>query len=111
MLKLQAYKTFMNCLLLSLLLLAPALPLTAELKLQQYEPLILQLTFSAPVERPTFQLLYNNIYDIPYSFLADSQPSDTYLLKADIGDLPSTSKLESYDLLFNNPLTVGGGDL
>lgn len=59
----------MKWLLLILLTLTPALSLTAQLNLQDYDPLIFELSFSSPIEKPTFQLLYNNIYDIPYVFL------------------------------------------
>lgn len=45
------------------------LSINASLTLLSYDPLLFHLNFSSPAYRPTFQLLYNNIYDIPYTIL------------------------------------------
>ena len=35
----------------------------------EYDPLTFSLVFSSPVSTPNFQLLYNNLDNIPYIFL------------------------------------------
>jgi hypothetical protein len=45
--------------------------LTADLKVLQYDPFVLQLSFSAPTAQPKFQLLYNNEHVIPHTLLSN----------------------------------------
>jgi hypothetical protein len=44
--------------------------LTASLRVMQTDPLVVQLSFSQPTVLPPFQLLYNGIYNTPYSQLS-----------------------------------------
>ncbi len=44
-------------------------PITADLKLVQYDPHVFQLTFSEEVTQPAFQLLLNSLYELNYTFL------------------------------------------
>ena len=41
---------------------------SASFKLVEYDPLVFQLQFSEAVLRPNFQVLFNNMYNIPYTF-------------------------------------------
>lgn len=73
--------------LLLLLLLVPGCPLTAQLQLLEYDPLLFQLTFSAPVNPPPFQILYNNVYEIPFTYTSDPQKGDTFTFQGDMSGL------------------------
>jgi hypothetical protein len=53
--------------ILLLLNLSFSLGLTANLYMLQYDPLVLLLAFSEPTALPSFQLLYNNIDNLPYT--------------------------------------------
>jgi hypothetical protein len=101
----------MPILLLLAVVLCLSQCLTASLQVLQYEPLVLQLSFSAPTAQPTFQLLYNNVYDIPYYFLSNQTFSDRFLIQADPQSIEPASNMQLFDLLFNNPLAVGDGSL
>jgi hypothetical protein len=106
-------------LILSLLLLLntlPAQPVSADLQVIQFDPLIFLLTFSEPVDLPPFQLLLNgfNILNItfPPSFTNNTTiaplPSTSYVFTS---VNPYVTILENYSVQFTHPLAVGNGRL
>ena len=46
--------------------------ISADLTLVEYDPLIFELQFSEKVPKTSFQLLYNNIYNITYTYETQS---------------------------------------
>ncbi len=48
--------------------LALVCSITADLTLMEYEPLIFELNFSESVPKTSFQLLYNNLHNITYTY-------------------------------------------
>ena len=94
-----------------LALVVPLFALSAQLALTSYDPLLFNLTFSEPVKLPAFQLLYNSIYKIPYDIKTNESVSDHFELEGNITGIDSDSSLQTYILLFNNPLSVGNGQL
>ena len=81
----------------SLFFLLSTLPLlnaiTAELILVEYEPLVFELRFSENVYRTSFQLLYNNLYNITYTYETESTFSSLYRLQADTSKIQKTTTL------------------
>lgn len=65
---------------LPLLQLSLGQTVTAKLELVQYDPRVFRLTFSESVDQPEFQLLLNNIYDIPHRFISPDTHADTFFL-------------------------------
>lgn len=103
-----------SIIILSLTLLFPLLSaLTATLTLEQYEPLLLTLRFSRPVPLPAFQLLYNNIYSIPYTIQTAEPVSNSFVIEGNLTDIEEEAdySLQIYNLLFNSPLSIGDGSL
>lgn len=43
-------------------------PITASLRLVQYDPFVFKLSFSEEVSQPAFQLLLNSLYQLNYTF-------------------------------------------
>ena len=85
--------------------------ITANLTVVEQNPLLFKLQFSSPVQRPPFQLLFNNIYDFPYTFMDNQTYGDTFLMQGNIENVLRDTNLEMFYLLFNVPLSVGNGQL
>lgn len=94
-------------------LVVPALStISAQLVSVQYEPLIFKLSFSQAVQRPRFQIMLNNVNEVSYQFISPNVTfTDTYYFKTTSTPPTSSFGLESYELVFNNPLIVGDGNL
>lgn len=63
------------------------------------------------MHKPQFQLLLNNIHNLPVSYYSNESLSDSFVFSASTDHISSNSDLEVYNLIFNNPLSVGGGKL
>lgn len=91
--------------------IAFSLGLKAQLVLLQHDPFLFRLTFTDPIERPSFEILYNNVYSVPYKLLTEDQISSEYFIEAYPDGIKDQSNLQNYDLMFTNPLSIGGGQL
>ena len=94
-----------------ILLITSLFAVTADLTLVQYDPLVFQLNFSEPVQNTSFQLLFNNIYNIPYVFESNISFGSLYRMQADTSNIQKTTSLQTYNLLFTNPINVANGNL
>lgn len=67
--------------------------ISANLTLVEYEPLIFELQFSESVPKASFQLLYNNLYNITYTYETSSEFSSLYRFQADTSGILKTTTL------------------
>jgi hypothetical protein len=68
-------------------------PISANLKILAYDPIIFELRFSEKIKRPSFQLMLNRDAIVPYVFLGEQLESNVFLFKE-----KSQPNLEDSDL-------------